>query len=635
MDPTPSGELFLIWREPSSRAQYPIGELSFDGDQYRFSYDAGALRVARRHGFSFANFPLAAAFPEPEKTYTSTELFPAIAHRLPDPRRPDYERLLARLGLSRESHPFQILRKTRGRLATDELSFEEAPTQTAEGLTIKCYVSGWRFYSGESVLKDLAVGESIEVERDQSNRFDPHAVKVCGPNGEMLGFIPVYHSSEIAHALSTGRRVTATITEINPPPSPTTDRLQLRIVIAPRPHAREKIRRKLAKGELPRVIPDPLHPTQLEGFEPITIGPGDGQICSGCDEIIGSDEHLSIEFRYATRLPVRFHHECFEIWNELRRLADRQAVGARHGMTKVFVCHAHEDKDTVARPIAEALREAGLEVWFDEFSLRVGDSIRQRIEEGLASCNYGVVVLSAHFFAKNWPQAELDALLGRDLAGAARVLPVWHDIEREEVERRAPILAGRFAARSSVGLDRVVELLLNAMLPDDAHRTMEGLTVSLEPKRVLLAKGMWRVKSSIRLANRSRRDAYSVWVKISPDKRDVESDSIEVEMMGRSTALRGQVGRLAVSADSVRVDCVDASGREAVFLMLHSLEAGTSRELILSGTTSIEHGVELSVSSFSFKPAPVLEQPNRAALPLIFPEAIRAKSVRLLFARSA
>jgi len=241
MNPTPSGRLFLIWREPLSRAQYPIGELSFDGDQYRFSYDTGALRVAERHGFSLTSLPLVAAFPERDETYTSTDLFSAVAHRLPDPRRPDYGKLLARLGLSRESHPFQILRKTRGRLATDELSFEETPTRTAEGLIIKCYVSGWRFYSGESVVKDLAIGDSVELERDQSNRFDPHAVKVCGPQNKMLGFIPVYDSAESAHALSTARRVSATITEINPPPLPSTDRLRIRIVIAPRPHAREKM----------------------------------------------------------------------------------------------------------------------------------------------------------------------------------------------------------------------------------------------------------------------------------------------------------------------------------------------------------------------------------------------------------
>ena len=69
----------------------------------------------------------------------------------------------------------------------------------------------------------------------------------------------------------------------------------------------------------------------------------------------------------------------------------------------VFVSHATEDKEEVARPIANALTEAGLRVWYDEFELRIGDSLRRKIDHGLARSRFGIVVLSPSFFAKKWP----------------------------------------------------------------------------------------------------------------------------------------------------------------------------------------------------------------------------------------
>ena len=72
----------------------------------------------------------------------------------------------------------------------------------------------------------------------------------------------------------------------------------------------------------------------------------------------------------------------------------------------VFICHASEDKDAVARPLAEALREWHLDVWYDEFSMKVGDSLREAIDRGLASCRYGVVIVSPAFLRSAGPSAR-------------------------------------------------------------------------------------------------------------------------------------------------------------------------------------------------------------------------------------
>jgi len=115
----------------------------------------------------------------------------------------------------------------------------------------------------------------------------------------------------------------------------------------------------------------------------------------------------------------------------------------------VFISHAHEDKDEIVRPLAYALRERGLRVWFDEFELGIGDSLRRKIDQGIARSAFGVVVLSAAFFAKNWAQYELDGLVTRSVDGSQVLLPLWHRLTKAEVMAYSPSLADKLARSTS------------------------------------------------------------------------------------------------------------------------------------------------------------------------------------------
>lgn len=115
------------------------------------------------------------------------------------------------------------------------------------------------------------------------------------------------------------------------------------------------------------------------------------------------------------------------------------------GEYDVFISHASEDKDEIVRPLAHALRALELRVWYDEFELRIGDSLRRKIDMGLARSRFGVVVLSPSFFAKNWPQYELDGLVTREMTGEQVILPLWHGITKAEVIARSPSLADKVA----------------------------------------------------------------------------------------------------------------------------------------------------------------------------------------------
>lgn len=110
-----------------------------------------------------------------------------------------------------------------------------------------------------------------------------------------------------------------------------------------------------------------------------------------------------------------------------------------------FISHAPEDKDAVVRPLATALQAAGLSVWCDEFELRIGDSLRRKIDKGLASSRFGVVVLSQAFFSKSWPNYELDGLVTRAVSGEQVLLPVWHNVSKQKVIGYSPSLADRLA----------------------------------------------------------------------------------------------------------------------------------------------------------------------------------------------
>lgn len=131
-----------------------------------------------------------------------------------------------------------------------------------------------------------------------------------------------------------------------------------------------------------------------------------------------------------------------------------------------FVSHAFEDKD-VAEPLVEKLSETGAKVWYDETELTIGDSLRDKIDHGLANSRYGIVILSPMFFEKDWPPKELNGLVAREVDGLKVILPVWHNITVDEIRDYSPILADRLATRTALGLDRVVVDIIRAAGNED------------------------------------------------------------------------------------------------------------------------------------------------------------------------
>ena len=136
----------------------------------------------------------------------------------------------------------------------------------------------------------------------------------------------------------------------------------------------------------------------------------------------------------------------------LADLVDNASAASDAGTSRdwdVFISHATEDKESVAGPLAHALLERGVSVWYDELELRIGDSLRRSIDIGIANSRFGLVILSKPFFDKNWPQYELDGLVTRTNSDQQILLPIWHEISKDEVVARSASLADRMALRTS------------------------------------------------------------------------------------------------------------------------------------------------------------------------------------------
>ena len=114
-----------------------------------------------------------------------------------------------------------------------------------------------------------------------------------------------------------------------------------------------------------------------------------------------------------------------------------------------FISHASEDKEEFVRPLAEKLAHLGLRIWYDEFELKVGDSLRASIDRGLVNSEYGIVVLSKNFFSKNWSQYELNGLTAREMDGRKVILPIWYGVNKDDVLKYSPPLADKIAIDSS------------------------------------------------------------------------------------------------------------------------------------------------------------------------------------------
>jgi hypothetical protein len=207
---------------------------------------------------------------------------------------------------------------------------------------------------------------------------------------------------------------------------------------------------------------------------------------------------------------------------------------------RIFICHASEDKESFVQPLAEALR-SGFDVWYDEWTLTIGDSLLKKINEGLTSCDFAVVVLSPSFFNKRWPQAELDGLFALEETTGKMILPIWKDLSGAEVAKFSPILAGRLAARAADGVPQVVAEIRRAIevstrtreisASDSVLQKAKSVSRALEEKQN--AEYLLRTVEGVSLILKSEVELTDYFVKFS-FKLEEETQGLRLNVVGKS-----------------------------------------------------------------------------------------------------
>ncbi len=148
-------------------------------------------------------------------------------------------------------------------------------------------------------------------------------------------------------------------------------------------------------------------------------------------------------------------------------IRDREYARSRSASEKplAFISHDSRDKDAFVRELAHELATNFCPVWYDEFSLKVGDSLRSNIERGLRETKKCIVVLSPNFLSNDgWGQAEFDSVFTREiLEKQSVILPIWLNVDVRDVYAYSPRLADKVGLAASLGVPEVARLLANAV----------------------------------------------------------------------------------------------------------------------------------------------------------------------------
>jgi hypothetical protein len=194
---------------------------------------------------------------------------------------------------------------------------------------------------------------------------------------------------------------------------------------------------------------------------------------------VGEEKSSSSELKFSGRIFIYTENELtIEQIGQLKVVATKLGVSIRIRGPKLvtersklerplaFISHDGRDKNDIARPLAIQLSSMICPVWFDEFSLKVGNSLRQSIEKGLKECEKCILVLSPNFLSnEGWTKKEFDSIFTRELLGNEQViLPIWCNVSKKDIYNYSPSLADRYAVNWSLGQKEVARQLYKAII---------------------------------------------------------------------------------------------------------------------------------------------------------------------------
>lgn len=153
----------------------------------------------------------------------------------------------------------------------------------------------------------------------------------------------------------------------------------------------------------------------------------------------------SIKTALHSALPSGVYTPQVETLYEELQKRQKDEESSQKMLYDVFISHASEDKEGFVAPLVEELQNSGIKVWYDSLELQWGKGLREQIDNGIKRSKFAILVLSKNFFAKKWPQRELDGILAKEEITGATPLPIWYDISYEEVFDYSPTLSSLYS----------------------------------------------------------------------------------------------------------------------------------------------------------------------------------------------
>ncbi|WP_299291929.1 toll/interleukin-1 receptor domain-containing protein [uncultured Mucilaginibacter sp.] len=131
-----------------------------------------------------------------------------------------------------------------------------------------------------------------------------------------------------------------------------------------------------------------------------------------------------------------------------------------------FISHDSRDKDLIASKIANELQKRVIPIWYDEYSLKLGDSLRESIEKGLKECKKCILILSPNFLNNaGWTKTEFNTIFTREIIETQNlVLPIWVGVNKKEIYEYSPTLVDRIGVSWEKGLEFVVNKIQHALI---------------------------------------------------------------------------------------------------------------------------------------------------------------------------
>ena len=155
-------------------------------------------------------------------------------------------------------------------------------------------------------------------------------------------------------------------------------------------------------------------------------------------------ELAKIRTTYESKIAELERQSLIEIREESNNVEDEKEYD-------VFISHASEDKESIADDLVKELKSRGITVWYDDLEIRWGDSLRDKIDKGLAKSRFGIAILSPNYIAegKYWTKTELDGLFQLDSIHGRILLPIWHNLTKQQVIDYSPMIAARKALNTA------------------------------------------------------------------------------------------------------------------------------------------------------------------------------------------